>query len=202
MKSSARIAKLLVTARRGKRLSLVKVSEDTNISLNLLKDLERGSPTGLPTAYEQGILRSYSEYLGLAISPRRTNTRQDRHRFNKLSFFTVSDLGLRTFFSLLLVMLGGYLVWQTLQLVLPPRLSLISPLTDTVSSNRKYEIKGHSRPDVQIYINSDQVFVDDDGSFVYPVLLHQGLNSFEVTALNSLGRKTTLTRAVILLPTD
>ncbi len=81
-------------------------------------------------------------------------------------------------------------------LIKPPILEVIQPPADIVLTQSNFEIIGKTVPFAVVTINSDEVYVDEEGNFKKSVNLVSGLNIFKIEAKNRFGKANTIIRRI------
>lgn len=61
------------------------------------------------------------------------------------------------------------------------------------ASQRQVSIKGTTDNEAEVYINDRFTKVDDDGTFSYTTTLSEGINNFEIKAIDKAGNETSVT---------
>jgi cytoskeletal protein RodZ len=192
----------LRAARLKKKLPLEKAEEETKIRLKYLEAIEADNWRGLPSrVYTLGFVRRYSEYLGLdpeaALDEfKQTYGRPYRPSFslkvNRNRFFNNFVLTPRVLIStaVVLLVLGAllYIGFSVVSFSKPPVIDIIAP-QDTTVTQSDLQIEGKTLSSAIVEINNQPVNVGDDGSFVQKVQLTPGVNVFDVTAKNRVGKQ-------------
>ncbi len=77
-----------------------------------------------------------------------------------------------------------------------PYLTVSEPATNVFVTKNEIDIKGNTESLVRVSINGETLTVDASGAFEKHFLLHEGVNVFDVVAIDSSGNKSTITRKV------
>ena len=106
--------------------------------------------------------------------------------------------------TLTLVILGtlgsiGYLVWQVRSVAAPPKLLVDYPANDTTVNSRNILLRGSSEAGARVFVNSQEVPVDESGYFREVINLLEGSNNLQVKATNRFGKTNELLRTVIVV---
>lgn len=88
-------------------------------------------------------------------------------------------------FFLLLV---GYGLFQTKNLILGPNIAIASPLDGAAVGLNPVEVKGQADRIAFISLNGQQIFTDEKGNFNQKLLLTPGYNTIKVEAQDKFGR--------------
>ncbi|MEX0919769.1 MAG: hypothetical protein WDZ32_01355 [Candidatus Saccharimonadales bacterium] len=82
----------------------------------------------------------------------------------------------------------SYILWQAFMLISPPSLKIDYPAEGQLLSSGYVDIVGSSDPDSEVSIDGETVLVDEDGGFVYALVLPEGVRSIEVITRSRFGR--------------
>lgn len=101
--------------------------------------------------------------------------------------------------ALAIVWIGvcGYFGWQLYNLFRPTFLVVTNPSRDIITEEQAIEFSGRTQRESDISINGADVEVTENGIFHEQLALQQGMNIFEVKAINRFGKETVLTRRII-----
>lgn len=83
---------------------------------------------------------------------------------------------------LVLVALISYLSWEIKNIFTPPVLTVISPVSQSLTNENFIEIIGQTEPESEVYINQQKISLEPDGSFKQKVDLTVGLNVFTIAS--------------------
>lgn len=208
------VGELLKKTREQKRFSLVDVSKLTRISIPYLKAIEESDYDILPApVFTKGFIKNYAEVLGLntkevlAFFRREFDERKAKRKptlnppqplHKSLRVLTSSSL-IVGFIGILVLGFLGYLFSQYRSYSKLPDLTLSKP-TDRLQQSLPYtEVAGKASTDAIVKINGQTIKTTASGDFAITVDLALGENKIEVTAINSLGRETNVTRTVYYL---
>lgn len=204
-----RVGQRLKEARIKKGLSLETASLDTRIRASFLAAIERGEYQKLPSpSYAQGFVRNYAEYLDL---PQREIMALFRREFDEEQMLKVLPKGfvkdrplqlkrfkvgqaLLLIFSLLLL-LGGFLLYQYRYAFFNPPLVVISP-AENATTTTDVTVTGQSDSNVILTVNNIPVPLDEKGKFVKKVSVFPGDSTIVVRAVNKFGKSAQVTRKI------
>mgnify|MGYP005867130801 CR=1 FL=1 len=101
-------------------------------------------------------------------------------------------------FTLLTLLLLGYIGYQARFFLLGPQITIVeapaSPSTDRV-----VEIEGTAKNIVGITLNGREIFTDPGGNFRERVVLQQGLNTITIEAIDRFDRSTRVHKEYVYL---
>ncbi|MBI4080264.1 MAG: helix-turn-helix domain-containing protein [Candidatus Levybacteria bacterium] len=198
-----------------KGLSLEDVSLGTKIRSSFLSAIEKGEYNKLPSsAYAQGFVRNYAEFLGL---PKREVLALFRREFDEEKVFKVLPEGMarqdefsrlpfrlhNTFILIvfLLILLAGFFLYQYRYAFVNPPLDVTSP-KEGIIYGKEIIVSGKTDPNATIYVNNDPVTVSKDGSFMKQITVFSGKTGIIVKARNRLNRETIIERKITVRPSS
>ncbi len=84
----------------------------------------------------------------------------------------------------------------------PPLLDITTPTNgvEELTYDEDFTIEGTTEPDVQVWINEEEVEVDEEGHFSYETILLDGLNTFRIVAEDEAGNNAETTVYALYLP--
>lgn len=194
----AAFAEYLRATRLQQGATLHRTAKALSIDKEQLVALETWDESSLPPeSYRVGLLNAYAQVLGVdPIKPRRKAVRPVAYgsptgRRRVLSRWLVGGAGVAV--GLLLL---TYVSWLSQSLLSKPKLIVYEPVNDLVQAPEYITVSGKTGRQTLVRIDGQPVAVADDGYFSYGLYLRSGQNTITVTAINSLGRQSTVTRAV------
>lgn len=195
-------------ARSEKRIGLPEIAKNTKIQLEYLEYLESGNYNGLPAdVYVRGFLKSFADYLGInedylikSFNKEKSiqqniagnNNDKEKKKVNNinLSRIAVTPKIISIFFiSLFFIMLSFYLFKNLNNFVSNPELLIMNPAADSVINDTKVLVKGKTDVGNDLFINNQQVLVDDDGIFSENIILREGKNVIMVKSINQFNKE-------------
>ncbi|HVZ58557.1 MAG TPA: helix-turn-helix domain-containing protein [Patescibacteria group bacterium] len=205
-----RIGQKLKETRLAKGLSLEDVARATRIKTTFLTAIEKGEYHKLPSSsYALGFVQNYAEFLGL---PKRETLALFRRDFDEEKTYKVLPSGFvqderldRKRFKIqqaflivivVLILLGGFLIYQYRAAFMSPPLTVISPKENSIISATDVLISGRTDPNATLTINGEPVAVNDDGSFSKTITLFPGKTAIAVRAINTFGKEAQVTRDI------
>lgn len=201
----------LKNAREKQHLSLERVVKSVGIKKKYLKSLEDNNFNSLPGGlYAKKFIKQYSKYLNLDqgdidkyIEELLINAPSQKNYFSykKLSKkrFLIFPKIVRTVLIVIAVLAFlFYLAFYFNNLVSPPQLKIIYPLTNQTIDKNPIIVKGETEPETEVYINGSTVLIEDNGYFEKEINLKIGLNKITIEAKQRYSRTNTKTRQVKL----
>jgi len=193
-----------------KKLSLEEVAKATRIRTTFLSAIEKGEYHRLPSsAYAQGFVRNYAEYLGL---PEKEILALFRREFDEEKIFRVLPEGLARkeefpltkirvqqaviVTGILLLFLSAFLFMQYRHVFINPDLTLTVPIENAQILGKSVTVSGKTDPNATILINNDSVTVDTEGIFKKTIDVFPGKTTVVIKATNRFGKETTLERHI------
>lgn len=199
----------LAGARFKKNLTIAEVAKAIKIKPQFLIALEKGEYHKLPSsAYAQGFVRNYAEFLGLPVDKTLALFRRE---FDEKAVFKVLPEGMATssfpihrtriqqgaliIVSLLIVFLF-YILFQYRFAVIPPPLEVLDPKEGEIISSQTVTIIGKTDANATLYINDEPITLSQDGLFKKTTAIFPGSVKIQVKAVNRFGRETVITRSI------
>ncbi len=201
------VGQTLKQRRLSRGLSLADVEKSTRIRGKYLVAMEADDYPALPPgAYAKGFIHSYSGFLGLdpaetlaayakeyslrTVEPRRQGVAAVRFILTPRLLTLIGGM-------LAVVVIGAYLITQFRALTAPPQLSLTNPSHDQVLYGSLITISGYADETADVFVNGSPILSGGNGHFTDAIALENGVNTIKVSAKNSLGKTTTITRHIL-----
>ncbi|MCH8049776.1 helix-turn-helix domain-containing protein [Patescibacteria group bacterium] len=202
--------------RRGQAVSLDMMERATHIQRRYLEALERGRYENLPeplytrnfiraytrvlNADEHYFLELYQEECGLCdlVGPMRT----PRQKVKKSRFFVWNQFVKFGLLGLVAFSVIGYLGWQVQSIMAPPNVILFSPADESMTTEAMIHVEGVVEGEATVYVNGEQVVVNQDQSFETEVDLEKGLNVITIEAERRYSRRAVIERRVVFEPEE
>lgn len=204
-----KFGELLRAARIKRRISINRAAADLVIKKEHLTALEEENWQELPEQpYVKAYIKSYAAYLKLdpdfvlAVHRREFDERKFPQKpvpENKKRFFITPTKLLNLVFALAIVTFVAYILVQYSSALSAPKLDIVSPQNDEVTSVPAIKIIGKTEKDATVSINGEFAPVDEDGNFSYEYTLSDGKNIFEIISSFRLSPKSKVTRTVRLI---
>lgn len=198
------VGQILREQRQKKGILLKDVESNIRVRQKFLHSIEENDWSIFSSKiYIVGIIRSYSQFLGL--DPKRTLAffrrdyeKKDVVRFKqkvKKDYLTPETKRYATvvIFAVCIIF-AGYFAYQLKLYLTPPQVKIITPQKQTFINEDKIQIKGKTDPDATVTIYNERIFLDKDGYFIYDFPLHNGKNIFLVNVVGANGKKVTVTK--------
>lgn len=201
---------LLKNKREEKGLSLLDVEKGTKIRHKFLLALEDGRLDSLPgKTYVQGFVKNYSEFLGLPVESVLAVLRREYDDQNKKVlipkgltkpllaqniFSKKITIPLTFFIALLLV--GIYLYSQYRSFESAPNLILDYPPDKITIQKESLDFKGQTEKEARVFVNSQEINVDENGRFLQNIALTKGENLITIISVNKQGKETKIERTI------
>lgn len=216
LKIDLSLAETLRALRKNHGLSLEQLSQELQVQLRYLRNLERGDYAQLPApVYLKGFLKRYADFFTTPFKDLWQLYDQERAVVVKLekkpSQYTAIIQPLKSlrplltpkiliisFASLTFLSLLGYFAYQISFLIKPPALVIDSPADDLITWDNNLVLMGRASSNAQLLINDQPIQTTKDGLFEYSLVLAQGMNTIRLVAENPFGKKTEILRRVML----
>lgn len=195
------------------RMSLQDVSKATRIQVKYLEFLENGEYGKLPAdVYVRGFLRSYARYLNvdegalIKLYERECNIQENlgRDTGKKATTYATTPASLvitsrSLVLGLIVILLLGaftYLYREFKSFAAEPLLVVLAPENGAVIEGESVTISGKTDKGARVTMNSQSVFVSDDGSFGDTLVLQPGVNTITLRTENRFQKEKTLMLSV------
>src|SRR3989344_2655814 len=190
-----------------KGLSVEKIFQATEIPRHYLEFILKGDWERLPAApYTRGYFNKLAPLLDLngaeiwsfyknEAELLKISGADDRLPENR---FAIRRKNRKWLWPVLVVLvLAGYAGLNLNRLLGNPELKVDSPLSASlVTSLPNFLIRGQASAQDKIFINNEEVFIDNNGDFEKDYNLQPGLNSFEIIAKRFLGGETKVVKQI------
>ena len=209
-RSDTSVGRLLVEARRVRKLSLNEISRELKIPAHHLQALEEGDLSVFPAeVYARGAFVQYADFLGVraeatqhaflrVLSGAREYVPLRVHRPRS---WLASKITPRWILAGVLLgiglIVGSYIVWQVQSFLQLPEITLIEPDTQVMAGSSA-TVRGVAEANARVTVNDEAVLLDSDGSFYTTLTLHPGINVLRVEAVNAAGRTRVIEQPLLM----
>ncbi len=198
-------------------LTVRDVEKAIRVRADYIEDLENGTYDRLPPeVFVKGFIRSYAELLkldpekvyrlyqkerGLVETVKKVNKKAPTVKAIKGPKLVVTPkkMIMIAVIAVALVIVA-YIGWQVSILTAPPKLTLNSPIENTLIKSDSVAVSGKTDPTADLFINDVEVGVNQDGTFTEKVSLQSGVNTIKVRSQNKLGKYTESSRVIVAEP--
>jgi len=200
------IGTLLKDARAKKRYSLAKVEAETKIKQNFIAAIEKESWEALPDyPVVVGFVKNIAAFLGLSEKQTVALLRRDYPPQN-LRINPKPDVSKEfrwspkmTFFvgiAIVIVVVLGYLGFQYIKFISPPRLDVFEPRQDQTVKVDSVKVSGQTDPDAVVKANNQPILVEDNGAFSADINIFEGTSEMVIKATSRSGKETVVRRMI------
>lgn len=200
------IGQILKDARIAKKYSLMHVEGMTKIKSGFIDSIEKERWEALPPfPTVLGFVKSISTALDIDPKMAVAVLKRDYPPKNlKISpkpdvdskFVWSPKLTFAVGVSAVLLLLFGYLIFQYVHFISPPRLSVDSPKEDQVVTGSSVAVFGSTDSDAKIVVNNQPVEVSDDGKFSVSLNIVKETKEVVIMASSRSGKTTTVLRKI------
>ena len=199
---------ILKNQRLKKSWTLEKVAGLTHIQSLVLQSIEEDNLISLPKPpFVFGLVKNYAKALSLnseevlAIFRREYNLRSGNYLLPPQplikSFFHLNGPAILKFSLIFLTFLFlGYLLTQYWQFAQAPVLIVSAPQDLTEVLEAQINVIGRTDPNAKVYVNGQEILVDEKGIFNTVVSLNPGVNVLNIVSRNSQKKETQIKRTV------
>jgi len=168
-----KVGGIFSSARKSKRISVKKASEDLLINRENLEAIEASDWQSLPEPpFAQGFVRSYAEYLSLDVEHTLALFRREYDElkyqgkntaFSAKKRFYLTPARFASFLTIVVILIFiGYLVLQYLSVLSAPKLEVVSPADDLTTSIPVVAISGRTESGATVAVNGEFIAVNTD----------------------------------------
>ncbi len=203
---SLTLGEKLKILRKDRRLRVQDLSRKINVKVTYIEALEGGRYDKLPTrVYVKGFVRSYAQFFGvpedvlLDLFEREYSIYQNiyhkdvEEEVNKLPKVPRLVLTPRIIVVIVgffvLASVGLYLYFSVDNFVSSPWVVVDEPAYGSTIENDKAIVRGKTRNNSRVFINEQQIFVNNDGVFENEINLTQGVNTINVRSINKFNKE-------------
>jgi cytoskeletal protein RodZ len=200
------VGQLLKDAREKKRYSVARLERITKIRKDYIRAIEKESWDDLPERpVVAGFVNSITQNLDVdqnkaaALFRRdyppkqlRVNPKQDQ--VNKFVWSPRLTFLLGIFVVVLTIL--GYLAFQYLTFIRPPRLEVSTPFENQVVKENSIRVSGNTDPEASIVVNNQPVIVGEGGDFVTEIEIFKGTSEIVIMAKSRSGKETVIRRKI------
>lgn len=208
------VGEILKEARLKRGVSLDEVEKATKIRKKFLESLESGDWDFSTPIVAKGLLKNYATFLALdekrilaffrreydekkAVITNKPPKTSAPSKFHITPAFVTS-------FVIGLIVLGilSYLYFQYQSFTSPPELEIQEPKENVKVTSSDVNVVGRTWNDATVKVNGEQIDLDPGGVFSVSVGLKEGINKLTITSANRFGKISTVTRTVVVEPTE
>lgn len=191
----------LKKVRSERRISLGEISKSAKIQNKYLEYLESGEYEKLPAdVYVKGFLRSYAQYLGMDENyliklferekeihknVKKEDPQKKFFKPLKFSSLVITPKIIVAAIVIFFIGLGFFYLYRELNMFISsPRLVIQEPQNNFVTEENIIAIEGITEKDAKLFINNQQIIVDENGKFSENLVVQPGLNKITIKAVN------------------
>ncbi len=100
--------------------------------------------------------------------------------------------------GIVVLTLGTVVTWEVLRVTAPPKLTIISPADNLLTSERRIVLEGEAPPGATVTVNGAPVAVSMAGSFKENIDLRAGANVITIVASKKFAKPNTIYRRVVV----
>lgn len=202
-----RVGTYLREARLRKQYSLNHVEGMTRIKKGFIDAIERENWEVLPAfSVVSGFVKSIAKALEIDEKQASAFLRRDYPPKN-ISISPKPDISDKffwtpklTFFAgifLVLVLILGYLAFQYVNFISPPKLEVTNPKEGQIVTRQFFTVNGKVSSGATVKVNNQLATIDDNGNFKSQIEVSNTLKEVVVTAISRSGKETTIHRTII-----
>lgn len=196
------VGSLLKNKREQKKLSLSDVEKHIKVRAKFIQALEEDRwDVFTSKIYISGILKNYSQFLGLdyrkvlAFFRREYEQQEDirfKKRVSKKYLSADSKKAVWVGFLTVLVLFVVYFLFQLFQYLRPPQIELLSPTQTVFRHDVVVKVIAKTEKEATITIFGERVYQNKEGIFEFMFPLGNGDNKLRIEVVGANGKKTVL----------
>lgn len=200
------VGEYLKSVRLSKGISGEDLERETKIKKSFIQAIEEGHWENLPDfAVVTGFVKSIASYLGEDGNKVTAMLRRDYPpkvvSINpKPDVFKTFSWGPKLTFVLgiliVALILVGYLVFQYINFVKAPRLSVSNPKENEIVNKKTLLVSGKTDPEATIKVNNQPVLVSEDGGFTTEIEVSKETGEVLVISKSRAGKETRVVRKI------
>jgi cytoskeletal protein RodZ len=201
------LGEIFKTTRIQKKLSLEDVEKRIKVRKKFLEAIEANNWYFSSRIYVEGIIKNYSQILGLNTQKILAFFRRDYEKKEDIGFrkkikksFLVTDREKRfkLFFFVFLLVVLIYFGYQIIKYFSPPKIVILSPTKTTFINEKKIKIVGKTIPGSEINISGNKIYPDKTGKFYFDYPLTDTKNKIIIEVVGPNGRKNSIEKIYYL----
>jgi transcriptional regulator with XRE-family HTH domain len=201
-----KIGQIIEDARTKKNFSLKKLEEITKIKTSFIESIEKENWQALPSfTIVLGFVKSIASALDIDEKTAVATLKRDyppkklyiNPKPDVLSRFSWSPkLTFIIGMALVVITILGYLTFQYVRFISPPKITIDSPINGQVVSGGYVMVFGSTDSDVKILINNQPVLTDEDGKFSVKIDVSPTTSEIIVKGISRSGKEGTISRKI------
>lgn len=195
------VGSILKNEREKKGLLLSDVEKQIKVREKYLKAIEDENWNYFSSKiYITGILKNYSRVLNLDHKKVLAFFRRDYEKKEEVKFkrkvessYLTSETKkfLRIGLVIITLFFVGYFILQLKTYFSPPTFTLLSPIVNNFTIEKKVKIVGKVEKDTSVTISGERIYQNKEGIFNYELSLNEGANKVIIILVGANGKKTT-----------
>ena len=186
----------LSEARNQRQIDLDEAAKDLNVPFRYLESLEQNNFSDLPDKnYLNNLLKNYCRYLKVdfiaawLLAQSQPNwSKPKTNEVKKKYFIAWPKLTRRLLLFFLVLVILIFWIVKVQQIFAPPFLEINYPQDGSIATSQQITLVGRSEKEVELIVNNQEIFVDENGNFETLVDLQKGLNLIKITAKKRYSR--------------
>ncbi len=194
------VGEILKEARLKKKLSLSNLEKETKIKKEFIDLIENNLWDKLPDyPVVSGFIKNIAVFLDVPAETANAILRRD-YLPKKLyinpkpdiesKFYWSPKLTFITGISLLTLLVLGYLGFEYIKFIKPPKLEIYNPKNNEIVLENKVKITGKTTTDVILTVNNQPILLDQEGKFQTEVEITKDTSSLLFKAISRSGKIT------------
>lgn len=204
------VGDILRNTREKKGIILADVERQIRVREKFLKEIENNNWNSFSSKiYITGIIKNYSQYLGLDSRKILAFFRRDYERKEEVGFKTriaskylTPETRKYVIFGLVLLFIFFFIYfgYQVKQYLSPPTLVILSPKETAFKIEDKIKFVAKTEKDAMVTIYGERVYQDKNGIFEYDFSLKNGKNEIIIDITGANGKKIVIKKTFVKSP--
>lgn len=202
------VGEILKQEREKRGLHLSDIEKEIRVRTKFLKAIEENKwDIFTSKIYIEGVIKNYAELFELDVKKMLAFFRREYEKKEEITFRKrISSKYLTpetkkylyrfvVFISLLFL---AYFLYQLKLYLSPPKVEIVSPITNTFKKESRIQIIGRTEKEAAITIFGNRIYQNKNGVFVYDFPLKKGKNMLVIEVIGANGKKTVLKKEFFL----
>lgn len=204
------VGDMLRRAREKKSISIEQLEKEMRVRGHLLRAIENNNWKPFSSKiYIKGIITSFARSVGVDEKKALVFFRRDyeatedlrpKRRIPHTLLRPTSKAYAYISAALLGIIFMAYFAYQLSIFLMPPKITVISPIESTFKRRDKITITGKTEREAEITIFGSRVYPNENGVFSYDLPLKAGKNQVVIEAIGANGKKASITQEYVLVP--
>lgn len=201
------VGEILKKTREEQGLTLKQIEKEIKIREKFLKAIEENDWLNFSSKiYIEGIIRNYSNLLGLDEKKMQAFFRREYERKEEIKFkrkvaskyLTPETKKIISFgLTLVFVFFISYFAYQLKLYLSPPKITILQPRETLFKRIDRIKILGKTEREATVTIFGERIYQNKDGVFEFKLPLKKGKNELVIEVVGANGKKSVLKKVYV-----